>query len=166
MKILVAEDDIKDQANALPQPEVITQTRGLTGDKPISDYIGIIEKPNNQNLFDLSLIEEMDDNEYLSDILAIFLKNTPNELNELKRGCISNQFEAVYKMAHKLKSSAGLLQANHLLNALIKIEETAKAEKNYELPKLAELANDEYKKIEIPLKKHLRNIQAELRVTV
>ena len=111
-------------------------------------------------LFDLSLLEEMDDNEYVADILTIFLKNTPNELIELKRTCISNKFDSVYKMAHKLKSSAGLLQANFLLNVLIKIEETAKAEKNYELPKLAELANDEYKKIEIPLKVHLRNIQA------
>ena len=102
----------------------------------------------------------MDDNEYVSDILTIFLGNTPKELYELKRACISNKFDAVYKMAHKLKGSTGLLQANLLLNVLIKIEETAKAEKDDGLAKLAELANEEYKKIEVPLKKHLRNIQA------
>ena len=141
MTILVAEDDIKGQAGA-------------------PGSVAVIEKPNNENLFDLSLLEEMDDNEYVSDILTIFLGNTPKELYELKRACISNKFDAVYKMAHKLKSSAGLLQANFLLNVLIKIEETAKAEKNDELTKLAELANEEYKKIEIPLKEHLRNIQA------
>ena len=138
----------------------------LLGDTPVSDPVAVIEKPGNENLFDLSLLEEMDDNEYLSEILTIFLNNTPNELNELKRACISNKFDAVYKMAHKLKGSAGLLKANFLLNVLIKIEETAKAEKNDGLVKLAELANEEYKKIEIPLKEHLRNIQAELRVAV
>ena len=138
----------------------------LLGDTPVSDPVAVIEKSGNENLFDLSLLEEMDDNEYLSDILTIFLNNTPNELNELKRACISNKFDAVYKMAHKLKSSTGLLKANFLLNVLIKIEETAKDEKNDGLAELAELANEEYKKIEIPLKEHLRKIQAELRIAV
>ena len=156
MTILVAQDDMKGQV------DVTTQTRGLTGDKPISESVTVIEKPNNQNLFDLSLLEEMDDNEYVADILTIFLKNTPNELIELKRTCISNKFDSVYKMAHKLKSSAGLLQANFLLNVLIKIEETARAEKNDGLAKLAELAIEEYKKIEVPLRAHLRNIQGRV----
>jgi hypothetical protein len=49
---------------------------------------------------------------------------------------------------------------------LIKIEDTAKAAKNDELPKLADLANEEYKKIEIPLKERLKNIHAALRETV
>jgi hypothetical protein len=87
-------------------------------------------------------------------------------LNELKRACISNKYDAVNKMAHKLKSSTGLLKANLLLNVLIKIEETAKDEKNGGLAELAELANEEYKKIEIPLKEHLRKIQAELHIAV
>ena len=138
----------------------------LLDDKPVSDSVVVIEKPGNQNLFDLSLLDEMNDNEYSSEILVLFLKNTPNELNELKKASISNKFDTVYKMAHKLKSSAGLLKANFLLNILIKIEENSKAEKNDELSKLADLANEEFKKIEIPLKEHLRNIQTELHEAV
>ena len=144
MAILLAEDDSKGQAD----------------NKPVSDSVSFIDKPANENLFDLSLLEEMDDNEYLSEILAIFLNNTPNELNELQRACTSHQFDAVYKIAHKLKSSIGLLKANGLLNILIKIEESARVEKNDGHAAMAELANEEYKKIEIPLKAHLRNIQA------
>ena len=160
MTIHVTGNDTKGQAGTPQQPEVIyspeiAQTSSLTTQ---AGSLAVDEL-----LFDLSLLEEMDDNEYLSDILTIFLKNTPNELNELKRGCISNLFEAVYKMAHKLKSSAGLLQTNSLLNLLVKIEENAKAGKNDELAKLAELANEEYKKIETPLKAHLRNIEKKLR---
>ena len=138
----------------------------LLGDTTISDSVVVVEKPGNENLFDLSLLEEMDDNEYLSEILAIFLNNTPNELNELQRACTSHQFDAVYKIAHKLKSSIGLLKANGLLNILIKIEESARVEKNDGLAAMAELANEEYKKIEIPLQEHLKNIQTALRVAV
>ena len=54
------------------------------------------------------------------EILTIFLSNTPNELNELKKACTSNKFDDAYKMAHKLKSSTGLLKAKFLLNILVK----------------------------------------------
>ena len=104
----------------------------------------------------------MNDNEYLAEILTIFLCNTPNELNELNRACIAGQFDAVYKMAHKLKGSTGLFRAHFLLDVLEKIENTARAGKNDALPMLVDLANEEYKKIEIPLREHLRNIQAGL----
>ncbi|MDB5200076.1 MAG: integral rane sensor hybrid histidine kinase [Chitinophagaceae bacterium] len=130
----------------------------LLDKKPVINYEPVIENPNN-NLFDLSLLEEMDDNEYLSDVLDIFLANTPNELNELQRACASNHFNTIYKMAHKLKSSTGLLKATGLLDVLIKIEENAKAEKPEGLVKLAEEANKEYKKIETKLQEYLKNNQ-------
>ncbi|MEP6948563.1 MAG: PAS domain S-box protein [Ginsengibacter sp.] len=138
----------------------------LLDNTPDNDPVAIIEKYDNENLFDLSLLEEMDDNEYLSEILTIFLNNTPKELQDLKRACISNKFDDAYKLAHKLKGGTGLLQAGFLLNVLTKIEENAKVQKSDELAKLAELANKEYKKIEIPLKEHLRKIQADLRTAV
>ena len=105
----------------------------------------------------------MDDNEYVSDILTIFLGNTPKEMNELKNACIANDYDLVYKTSHKIKGSAGLLQANLFLNVLIQIEESAKAEKNDDLVKLAGRAYEEYKKIQLPLKEHLRIIEKELR---
>lgn len=114
-------------------------------------------------LFDLSLVEEMDDDQYVADILTIFLGETPKEFNDLKKACFLNKCDDVYKMAHKIKGSAGLLQTNSLLILLVKLEENAKAGKNDELVKLAELANEEYKKIEVPLKVHLRNIEKKLR---
>lgn len=138
----------------------------LLNDTPVNNPPAFIEKSGNGNLFDLSLLEEMNDNEYLSEILTIFLRNTPGELNELKKACTSNKFDAVYKMTHKLKSSTALLKANFLVDVLIKIEEIAKAEKDDGLAELAGLANEEYKKIEIPLTEHLKNMQADLRVSV
>jgi len=138
----------------------------LLGETPVTDCHAVIEKPDNENLFDLCLLEEMDDNEYLSEILTIFLENTPNELNELQKACTFAQFDDVYKMAHKLKSSTGLLKADNLVNVLKTIEGNAKAEKNEDLAKLADLANEEYKKIEIPLQEHLKKIRTVLGIAV
>jgi HPt (histidine-containing phosphotransfer) domain-containing protein len=121
------------------------------------------QKNDHEILFDLSLVEEMDDDEYVSDILTTFLGNTPKELNDLKNACMVGNYDSVHKMAHKIKGSAGLLQATSLLNILIRIEELAKAEANDDLAKLAEVAKEEYKKIETPLKEHLRNIEKDLR---
>ncbi len=113
--------------------------------KPMSDTKVTIDKSDSGNLFDLSLLEEMDDNEYIAEVLTIFLKNTPER--------------EVHKTAHKLKSSIGLLKANDLLNVMKKLEENGKAEKSEGLVALAELAIHEYKKIETPLQENLKNIQ-------
>ena len=138
----------------------------LLGNTPVDDSAQENVKANNENLFDLCLLEEMDDNEYVSDILSLFLTTTPNELNELQKACISCEFNTVYNIAHKLKSSTGLLKAKDLVDILIKIEDKAKAEKNEGLTMLAELANEAYKKIETPLQKHLKNTNAALGSTV
>ena len=120
----------------------------------------------NENLFDLSLLNEMDDNEYVAEILTTYLDNTPGELKELKKICSDNQFDAIYKMAHKLKGSSGLLYAHGILRILSKIEEFAKAEIKEGLPVLAQQASDEFVKIEAPLKEILKNIQKESHVSL
>ena len=122
-----------------------------------SDEENVDEVKN--NLFDLSLLEEMDDNEYLSDVLGIFLTNTPGELYNLEEACIDKQFENCYKMAHKFKSSAGILQATYFLQILVKMEEAAKAENAQEILHLCEELNEAYKKIETPLQIHLTGIK-------
>ena len=120
----------------------------------------------NNNLFDLSLLQEMDDNEYVSDVLTIFLTNTSYELNNLEQACIHNQFDACYKMAHKLKSSAGILQAKAFLQVLVKIEDCAKAENGPAILHHCKELWRAYKKIETPLQIHLTGIKAMLGVPV
>lgn len=140
MAILVGADDITSRTGILQKEPEATACEAIAQTSPLTtqaidltaakgDSVAVTEKPGTGNLFDLSLLEEMDDNEYVAEILTIFLGNSPKELYELKRACMSNKFDAVYKMAHKLKGSVGLLQANFLLNVLIRIEETAIAEK-------------------------------------
>ena len=111
-----------------------------------------------EKLYDLSLLEEMDDNEYIIEIVSIFLNETPKELAEMQKAATSGKMDVVCNKAHKLKSSTGLLQANTLLQILKTIEETGKSGNGSEIVKLVESAHEEYKKIEVALSKHLKSI--------
>ena len=123
------------------------------------------EKTNHENLFDLSQIEMMDDTGYTIEVLTLFFYNSPAELSELKKACTQKNFDAVKKLAHKLKGSAGIVQASGLIKILLKLEEFAKAGINDGLIVLAEQAEAEYKKIEVPLKEYVKQIAASSHVT-
>jgi PAS domain S-box-containing protein len=128
----------------------------------LTDIIKEVDKTETDELFDLSLLEEMDDPEYLSEILEIFLNTTPVELKELEKSAISDQFETVYKIAHKLKSSTGLLKVNALFDVLVKIEKTAKLKNKNELIVLSAIAITEFNKLKTPLKEYLQQNKTQL----
>ncbi|MEP7252714.1 MAG: PAS domain S-box protein [Ginsengibacter sp.] len=119
-----------------------------------------------ENLFDLSLLQEMDDNGYIAEILSTYLTNTPRELKELQKTCNALQFETVYKLAHKAKGSSSLIYAHGILRILSKIEEFGKANIKEGLPVLAQQAIDEFEKIEAPLKDILKNLRKQLQATL
>ena len=126
---------------------------------PVTDFIMPAQNDEHDSLYNLSLLEEMDDQEYIFEILTLFVTNTPNELFELEKACTSGQYGTAFKIAHKLKSSAGLLRADEFLKILTEIEEEAKKENSDALYRLAIFANEAHKKIESPLLQHLKMIQ-------
>ncbi|MDQ6901922.1 MAG: PAS domain S-box protein [Bacteroidota bacterium] len=121
------------------------------------------ETTQNESLFDLSILHEMDDNEYVIDIVSLYLNGTPHELQELKKACAAKQFDTVHHLAHKLKSSTALLKANALLKIIIKIEEFSKAQIGEGLSVLAEQAIDAYQKLAGPLNEVVKNIHVSSR---
>jgi len=125
---------------------------------PVKDNQGV------DKLFDLSLIEEMEDNEYLKSILSTFLNGTPEELNQLQSAFSADQYDEVYKIAHKLKTSVGLFRANGLFDILTRIEESIRGGIRDGLDKLLELANSEYLRIKIPLEEQLNSLRGEIAV--
>jgi CheY-like chemotaxis protein/HPt (histidine-containing phosphotransfer) domain-containing protein len=132
--------------------------------QPIGEIIKESKMPENTKLFDLSMLEEMDDNEYLSEMLEIFLSMTPTELKEMEKQLNSGEFDNVYKIAHKLKSSTGLMKANKLFDDLVKIEETAALKNKKELSRLIGKANNSFFQLENPLKEHLEKIKTLIKV--
>ena len=133
----------------------------LLGQSENSKKLTMSNEPlSNQKLFDLSILEEMDDNEYISEIINIYLKNCPGELAELRHACVAKQYDFVFKMAHKIKGSTSLLKSDNLLRVLGKMEEFAKAEISEGLEKLSEQANEEFNKLSVQLKDYLKTISS------
>jgi len=112
-----------------------------------------------EKLYDLSLLEEMDDNDYIIEIVSIFLNETPKELVEMQAAATSGRIDLVRNKAHKLKSGTGLIQANTLLQILKNIEEAAANPSNgNQVITLVDSSCSEYKKIEAALRMHLQNM--------
>ena len=115
---------------------------------------------NGNNLYDLSMLQELDDNEYLAEMLTIYLEETPGELKQIREALTAGKTEIISKTAHKLKNSAGVLQANNLIHLLTQIETIAKSGKvNEELITLIADVHREHKNIEYGLKKHLETME-------
>jgi HPt (histidine-containing phosphotransfer) domain-containing protein len=115
---------------------------------------------NYSPLFDLGLLEEMDDNEYMAEILSIFLTETPVDLAEMLAATKSDNAYILYSKAHKIKGSAGLMQANAFLNLLVVIEDNAKANRvGPALTELVESAHEAYKSLGIALEQRLKMIK-------
>ena len=113
----------------------------------------------NDDLYDLSLLEEMDDTEYLLDILGSLLKETPVDIKEMKEALSSGKTDIVCQKAHKLKSSAGAIQANQLVSALEAIEAACKkGTTGTELAQFVDTAYTLYNDIEIALKEHVKEL--------
>lgn len=104
-------------------------------------------------LYDLSMLKEMDDDEYLLEILTILLKETPKDLKEMMEALKLGNTDTICQKAHKLKSSAGIIQAKKFGTQLEAIET---AGKNgiicNELISLVENATQQYTCIENLLK--------------
>jgi len=77
-------------------------------------------------LYSLDYLREVDDQEYLVEVLQLFLDTTPAALNLIREQVIYENWDEVYKTAHKLKSSLGILQMNKMLADVSEIERLAK----------------------------------------
>lgn len=138
----------------------------LLGEIPLKPLTMETQRSINDALFDLSLLSEMDDNEYTAEILTLFLTTTPEEIFELKKACANTDYDYIYKVAHKIKGSAGLLQAERFVQVLLKLEELGRNKINEGLLVLAERASAEFKMLETPLREELQKVQQALRQTV
>jgi HPt (histidine-containing phosphotransfer) domain-containing protein len=113
-----------------------------------------------ENLYDLSILQEMDDNDYIVEIITMFLRDTPDELNEISRAIAAGIFDTVHKKAHKLKSSAGILQAHSLIAGLTELEHVSKTEKSMaKLTALFQSTKQQYQFLEAALKDLLKKMR-------
>jgi HPt (histidine-containing phosphotransfer) domain-containing protein len=110
-----------------------------------------------ETLYDLSMLEELEDNEYLAEVITIFLEEAPVELKEMKQAASGGNNDMIAKKAHKLKGSAGVIQASKLIELLARLEVNAKnGAAAHELQNLVDSTKQLYGNIELALQKYLK----------
>jgi HPt (histidine-containing phosphotransfer) domain-containing protein len=129
----------------------------MTHNENLDNNTNAITTSETEELYDLSILEEMEDNEYMAEVLNVFLKETPEELKEMNQALNKGNNDMIATKAHKIKGSAGVIQANKLIELLIKIETIAKKGiQSSELKSLVDNTRLLYSNIELSLQKHLK----------
>jgi HPt (histidine-containing phosphotransfer) domain-containing protein len=112
-----------------------------------------------EELYDLSMLEEMDDTEYLLEMLSVLIREAPKDIKGMTEAFDKNDLSVVCQKAHKLKSSAGIIQAQKLTGLLDDIEAIGKkGVASAELLSLVETAISEYNLIEASLKNYITDL--------
>jgi len=92
-----------------------------TNELPVPD---VRSKPT--GVFDLSLLSEVGDEDYIRDIIQTFIDSLPVQVTELETAVSSCDPDRVYVIAHRLRGSTGMLQATALSDRLGRLERLAK----------------------------------------
>jgi len=81
-----------------------------------------------EKLYDLTFLEEMDDKQYLLEMLNLLVTEIPMDLTAMKEGAEAGDYKTVANKAHILKSTAGIIAVTKFVAILVTIETAVKAE--------------------------------------
>lgn len=102
----------------------------------------------------------MDDTDFVIEVLTILLGEAPILLKELQDATVQGNAATVSEKAHKLKSSAAMINAVELKLILDNIEAIARdGVADCELSSVVANAIDQYRMVEIALKIHLQQLK-------
>jgi PAS domain S-box-containing protein len=94
-------------------------------------------KPNNNQLTDLTHLRKMSNNDesFMQDMIKAFCDNTPLILEQLEKSCKEKNWEEVGALAHKLKPNLAFMGISSLKDPILDIEHSGKnGEKTADLP--------------------------------
>ena len=112
-----------------------------------------------KKMFDLGFLEQMNDKNLIVQVITLYIHDAHLDLQVMMQAFQSGNYDGVYKAAHKLKSSTGLLRARSLYNILVQTEKTAK--EGSEINLLAGLVNAarcEFKELRYELEEKLEQV--------
>ncbi len=84
-------------------------------------------------LVDYSFLEELSggDPQYKYDVIGIFLDTMNDGMSNLEQLVAGDDYEAIEKQSHALKSSAGIVKVRGMYDHLRRMEELVKARRKY-----------------------------------
>jgi CheY-like chemotaxis protein/two-component sensor histidine kinase len=106
--------------------DLFRSIRSLLNKQLVEKAPEVTVKEDERELFNLSSLEELEDEEYLLEILEMFLSDTPVYMDEMTQAAALQNWDEVHRQAHKIKSGVGLIQSAGLLEMLSSIESSAK----------------------------------------
>ncbi len=107
------------------------------------------------NLADLKLIQK-DDEGFVKNIVGLFINNVPKNASEMVIACDNSDWERVYFLAHKMKSSIDLVNIESIKSDIRRVELNAKTRQNLEeIPEKAALINTVVEKAAAQMKEEL-----------
>ncbi len=115
-----------------------------------------------ENLFNLSILHELDDPGSVLEVLGLFLSNTPGDIEALSKVAGENNQPEIYRLAHKLKSAVAMIQSERLTGLLKTIEINAKNNTNPE--ETCNMVNEVvtlFASIEKPLREEMEKIRIQ-----
>lgn len=85
---------------------------------------------NSAALFNLALLEEIGDKDYVRDAVTTLLDALPHHLDQIQRAFVDKNYDRLAFLAHKLKGTLGVFQARILIGQLDKIEQLAREKRD------------------------------------
>ncbi len=66
------------------------------------------------------------DQDFIKEMICLFIDNTPRELNSLKKNVHDENWDEVYKIAHTLKTSISFMGIKSIQKEVLEVEQNAK----------------------------------------
>ncbi len=94
------------------------------------EHAALLAGINEQNLYSLEKLEKISrgNQDFVREMVNIFMKNTPNTLDEIHLAFKEEDYMKVSKLAHRLKPSIGNMGIEGLKGAALEIEQYAKGD--------------------------------------
>jgi len=112
--------------------------------------------PDELPAYDLSLLRQMDDRQYLYDRLSAFITESPARIAEMRKAAAGGEDEKVVYRAGKMKRSARVLQAHVLHSLLAQIE--FQSREGEDVTGLVQTVQDVYEGLEPQLQEEIEKI--------
>ena len=120
-----------------------------------------ISKTVSAGSYNLEYLEQLGGKEIQRELFQIFLETSPVLISNLKSTLLHEDWEAVYKNAHELKSTIGIFQINGILENVNEIEISVKR-KNYDaIGSLVIKIDQEYKLVKTMIEAELAELSKQ-----
>jgi CheY-like chemotaxis protein len=130
----------------------------------VESILHTMRLPDDLRTYDLGLLRQMDDPQYSLDIVATFLRHTPLQFDEMLLAAKYKDYERVFLLSNMIRSRAGILQAQELLQWLSQIEQ--KARQNLDPTLLIQSALAIYREMQPGLQHETETLGVRLRPAI